>query len=64
MITRDNKRRQDGIHIRVLSCDLAKALSTAPLDSDDQTRDDADRTSDRTSKLYGLTWERQTREDL
>ena len=63
-IARDDKRRQDGIHIRVLSCDLAKALSTAPLDSDDQARDDADRTSDRTSKPYGLTWERQTREDL
>ena len=67
-IARDEKRRQDGMHIRVLTCDLAKALSTAPQDSDDITYDDVnvplDRTLDGTAKPYGMTWERQTRENL
>ena len=72
-IDRDDKRRKDGVYIKVLTKDLAKGLSQdnhpdyqpeAQLPSQHLDHQPQGKIKVRKMKVYGPTWERQNRKDL
>jgi transposase InsO family protein len=62
-IARDDKRRQDGVHIRVLTRELVKSLPAPCLSSAEGPHPQDDPTPP-TKKVYGSTWVQQNRLDL